>query len=304
MAFCSELSMETSHAVRARSLIVLGLICVGLIGCSKGEQASSAGGQVIAHVGSDVVTTQELDNEMRLENVPNERRKDPDLVRRVLGEIVTRKYLAQQAIAAKLDREPNVLLDILRSREQVLASEEVSRNVSAKVSATTKADVDKYIANNPSKFAERKVFSVDQVVIPLVSNLQAVLDATKPLNSLDEVESKLSEMGVPHNRSLGTLNTAELPDELAQSLKAKTAEMIDTDIYFVRSGQNGAFLKIRDQRANPIEGAQAEALARQLMRIDAIRSEAGMASFSANMEANYQGDYAGIMKPGGTPTKK
>ena len=34
-----------------------------------------------------------------------------------VGEIVVRKYLLQQAMTAKLDREPGVLLDLLRARE-------------------------------------------------------------------------------------------------------------------------------------------------------------------------------------------
>ena len=42
-----------------------------------------------------------------------------------------RKYLLQQALNAKLDREPSVLLDLLRARAQVLASGLFSRVVSS-----------------------------------------------------------------------------------------------------------------------------------------------------------------------------
>ena len=38
-----------------------------------------------------------------------------------LSRIIERKYLVQQARAAKLDREPTVHLDLLRSREQIFA---------------------------------------------------------------------------------------------------------------------------------------------------------------------------------------
>ena len=43
-----------------------------LTGCGKksGDQAAVAKGQVVAHVGDQVVTTQELENEFRLANVP------------------------------------------------------------------------------------------------------------------------------------------------------------------------------------------------------------------------------------------
>ena len=137
--------MFNENVFRARSLVVLAAVTALLAGCGKKNegQGSSSSGQVVARVGDQVVTIQELDTEFRWANVPTERRHDPEIVRKVLGDLVTRKYLVQQAVEAKLDREPTVLLDLLRAREQVLANAIVSRQVSARSSALTKADTDK-----------------------------------------------------------------------------------------------------------------------------------------------------------------
>ena len=62
--------------------------------------------------------------------MPAEKRKDPEIVKRILAEMVTRKYMVQKAIEAKLDREPTVLLDVLRSKEVVLANALTARGVS------------------------------------------------------------------------------------------------------------------------------------------------------------------------------
>jgi hypothetical protein len=122
--------------------IVIGCCGVLLAGCGKksGEQAAVSKGQVVAHVGDQVVTTQELENEFRLANVLPDRQKDPEVIRQVLRELVARKYLLQQALAAKLDREPGVLLDLLRTREQVLENAFLMRAVASK--APAKADVE------------------------------------------------------------------------------------------------------------------------------------------------------------------
>ena len=90
-----------------------------LAGCGKKQEAQAVVGQVIAHVGPDDITQQELDNELRLANVPADKRSD-QVVKGALTRIVERKYLVQQAVAAKLDREPTVHLDLLRGREQIL----------------------------------------------------------------------------------------------------------------------------------------------------------------------------------------
>src|SRR5579871_3896780 len=83
------------------ALALLGALA--LAGCGgKKEEKDVVTGQVIAHVGPDDVTQQELDNEMRLANVPPDHRKDDAVVKAALSRIVDRKYLVQQSIAAKL----------------------------------------------------------------------------------------------------------------------------------------------------------------------------------------------------------
>ena len=106
-----------------RAAAVIGVCGPALAGCGKNaDQGPLSKGQVVAHVGNEVVTTQELENEFRLANIPPDKQKDPATVKRVLNELVLRKYLQQQALNAKLDREPRVLLDLLRARSQVLAN--------------------------------------------------------------------------------------------------------------------------------------------------------------------------------------
>jgi len=277
-----------------RAAAVLGLCGILSAGCSKksGEQeAASSNSQVIARVGNEVVTVPEFENELRLLNIAPDKQKDQDVVKRVLGEMVTRKYLLSQAMNAKLDREPNVLLELLRAREQVLGNAYVARAVSAKLSAISKTDIEKYVANNPLKFANRKVMTVEQIAFPLGANPQAVIDATKNASSLEDVDQKLTAMGIPHNRSMGTLNSNDVPDELLNNMRAKKAD----DVFFVRSGQNGAFLKVKGEETQPLEGEAAFNTARQLMRNDLLKAETGIMQMSANMEAKYEGVYSKIM---------
>jgi EpsD family peptidyl-prolyl cis-trans isomerase len=223
--------------------------------------------------------------------VPVEKRKDPDVIKRVLSDLVTRKYMVQQALDAKLDREPTVLLDILRSKDLVLANALASRDASTKSSAISRADIDNYIAKNPLKFANRQMLSVEQISIPLSSASQALVDATREMKTLDEVDQKLTAMGVQHGRSAGSVSTGDLPPELLSLIEAKRAD----DIFFVRSGVNGVFFKVKGQEARPLEGEAAVDAARQYLRQDIIKSEVAMTSVSANLEAKYEGDYAGIM---------
>lgn len=269
--------------------IVLGMCALALVGCGKKGQGASSSGQVVAHVGDEVVTTQEFENELRLANVPPNRQKDPAVVKRILGELVLRKYLLQQALAAKLDREPSVLLELLRARTQVLATAYVSRAVNAR--PITEIDVDSYIAANPLKFANRQLLASEQIVFPIGSGSQAIIDDNKDAKSLDEVDQRLTIMGVPHNRAVGALDSSEIPEDFFRAIEAKKAD----SVFFTRSGPNGVFFIVKSEEARPLQGEAAANAARQFIRADRFKAETGMASVSANLEAKYEGEYATIM---------
>jgi EpsD family peptidyl-prolyl cis-trans isomerase len=270
-----------------RLIVILGFCAMSIGGCSKKEQAATKG-QVIAHVGNEVVTAPELENEFRLANVPPDRQKDPALVKQVLGDLVLRKYLLQQALDAKLDREPSVLLDLLRARTQVLATAYLSRAVGKPI---TQAETDKYIASNPLKFANRQLLKSEQIVFPIGPGSQAVINDSKDAKSLDEVDQRLTIMGVPHNRGMGALDSAEISEDFFRTIQAKKAD----DVFFVRSGANGVFFIVREEEPRPLQGEAAANAARQFIRADRSKAETGMASVSANLEAKYEGEYAAIM---------
>jgi len=296
------MSSRDGNSISALGTLIVVVCCAAaLAGCGKNGagQPKASKGQIVANVGSEVVTTQELENEFRAANIPADRQRDPELVKRVLGDLVARKYLLQQALNAKLDREPGVLLDILRSREQVLASASISRSVATKVAAISKADVDKYIAGNPEKFANRRLITAEQITFPIASASQAVAELSRDATSLDEVDQKLTAMAVPHGRSTGVLNSAELPDDLLKAIRVKG----EGEVLFIRSGANGVFLKLKGEETRPLEGEAAAGVARQLLRNDLLKAEAGMVAVTANLEAKYEGDYADIMR-GDTPSVK
>ena len=193
-----------------------------LAGCGKKQEGQAVVGQVIAHVGPDDVTQQELDNELRLANVPADKRSD-EVVKAALSRIVERKYLVQQALAAKLDREPTVHLDLLRAREQILAGAFVQRDLSAKMSSVSKNEIDSYIQGHPKQFDQRELFQIDQISFTSPKDVEALSAATKDFKSLDQVEAKLNEMNIKFSRGTATLDSATMPAEMLKVLDARKA---------------------------------------------------------------------------------
>jgi hypothetical protein len=68
-----------------------------------------------------------------------------------------------------------------------------------------------------------------------------------------------------------------------------------SDIFFIHSGPNGIFFKVKGQQSRPLQGEDAITVARQLLKMDLLKSEASLTAVAANLEAKYEGDYAKIM---------
>jgi len=261
-----------------------------LAGCGKKQEAQAVVGQVIAHVGPDDVTQQELDNELRLANVPADKRTD-EIVRAALTRIVERKYLVQQALAAKLDREPTVHLDLLRAREQILAGAFVQRDLSGKMSAVSKNEIDSYIQGHPKQFDQRELFQIDQISLATPKNVEALAAATKDFKSLDQVEAKLNEMNIKFSRGPATLDSATMPAEMLKVLDARKPD----DIYFIRSRGSASFFKVTSVDQKPLTGDEANGFARREVRVDIGRKDAEEISKAALADSKFEGNYAGIM---------
>jgi hypothetical protein len=152
------------------------------------------------------------------------------------------------------------------------------------------ADLDRYIAEHPSKFANRRIITAAQIVFPLGPKAQAVIDASREANSLDDIDQKLTMLTVPHNRSVGVFNTGDMTEDLLNLVQTKS-----DGVFFVRAGPNGVFFKVRGEEAQPLQGDAAVNAARQSLRADRLKAETGMASVSANLDAKYEGEYAAIM---------
>ncbi len=286
---------------RRRRIVAIGCAlaaAVLLSGCGKKQEAQAVVGQVIAHVGPDDVTQQELDNELRLAGVPADKRSDA-IVKAALGRVIERKYLVQQALAGKLDREPTVHLDLLRSREQILAGAFVQRDLSSKMSTISKNEIDSYIQGHPKQFDQRELFQIEQISFAPPQDVEALAAATKDDKSLDQIEAKLNEMNIKFSRGTATLDSATMPPEMLKALDGKKPD----DVFFIRSRGSASYFKVTAVDPKPMAAEDANEFAKREVRSEIGRKSAEDISQAALANAKYEGDYARIMStPAAAPT--
>jgi EpsD family peptidyl-prolyl cis-trans isomerase len=273
------------------ALAVAATAFAGLINLAE---AQSDDGRVIAHSGSFEVTQQELDAELRLANTQADQRADQAL-KVALTHVIARKYLAQRALAEKLDDQPAVRLDLQRARDQVLAAAYARDQLSAKTSAISKAEVDRYIHAHPDQFAQRQLFQIERISFAPQRDMHLISVAMKDFKTLGQVAAKLDELGVQFSRGRGTLNSTAIPAEMLRVLRARKPD----DVFFTQSKATANFFKVMSVDVRPLAGEDAAKFAVQRLTIDLAGRFTQQTVDAALATVKYEGDYARVMA---TPT--
>lgn len=285
-----------------RNKIVAGLMigtAVLLAGCGK-KGGEIEKGQVVATVDGQDVTVHELNAELQGANIPpnigTEQKKQ--LEQMALAQVVNRRILADIARERGLDKTPMFLLQEKRAEEQILV-QMLQRQMSSAVKAPASTEIADFIAQNPDLFAERKIFSIDQIQFEAPKDPQ-VLRKYQPLKTMDEVEAALKADGLQFKRAPATLDVATANPELVQQV----LKMPKDEIFIIPAGRVMVANRITDTKVQPLTGPQAQQLATGMIQQkkfqDLIKRDLEPKVKKAESEVKYQAGFAPPKKPDGS----
>jgi EpsD family peptidyl-prolyl cis-trans isomerase len=233
-------------------LIVVSLSCVVVSACHLGGllPAKAPTGQVAAVVDGHEVTLLELRAELAGVNLPNDKaRKTAEQA--ALRAVVTRKLIADAARKQGLDKTPDFALQKQRAEDALLA-QALQAKVVNETPAPTRDEALHFVEDHPNIFAERKIFTVDQIRMARPSD-PALVQALQPLNTLDEVEAFLKKSNIEYRRGTGVLDAVGADPRLIDAVVKLPA----TELFVIPSGDALLVNHISDTRIEPFIGEPA-----------------------------------------------
>ena len=192
-----------------RIVFAIVLACI-LSSCEKKPE-----GQTLAIVNNEEITAADLNGELAsMTNVgPN---PGKEARAQALDRLINRRLLAQQARAEGLDKTPEFLNQVRRGTEDLLINMLVSRQTKTQ-QVPTAADIAKFEAARPGTFANREIWTLQQIIYPLPKDptVTAKIAAAK---SLDEVAQALTAGGIQFTRATKQFDSAMLPADIYNQL--------------------------------------------------------------------------------------
>ncbi len=245
-----------------------------------------AEGQVVAVVNGEEITLNELNAEIADLNLPANADKQAARAQ-ILQKLVDRRLLAQAAKEAGIDRDPTYISQERRMDEQLLVSM-YGKKAMDTVPVPTTAEVDKFIASNPTMFAGRTRYALNQIQFDVPANPER-LKSLESTHTLEQVGARLTEMGIKFQQGKGSLDSAAVPPALMNRITALPAG----EPFILPNNGKVVVSVITDTQKVDVPQDAARAMALQTIRAQSLNKIGGdrLKEAKAKAKIEYQEGY-------------
>jgi len=239
----------TASNTRFTLTLLVATLVMGLSACGK-KLAS----QVAAQVDSEEISVQQIKQVLSQTNTADTTPEATQAINReVLEKLIDQQLAVDRAIENKLHRSPEVLAQIEAARREILARAYMQQ-VAGALPKPTAEEIRKYYVENPQLFSERRIFNVQEIVVPLAidiaDQLRSFASAAHPIES---ASAWLKTEGIKFGSSSATRAAEQIPMELL----AQIHTLKDGQSIVLTTPQTITLLRVVSSQRSPVDEATA-----------------------------------------------
>lgn len=302
-----ESSAVPSRDARVRASLLVGALVItfGVAACGGDGGSSSAkkATQVVAKVNDDELSVHQINFVLqRTPGIPPERAAEAR--KEVLERLIDQELAVQRAKESKLDREAEIMQRLEAARREVLARAYMER-IAAQVPKPDTNEIAKFFADNPVLFAERRIWRLNEIVLPgQPPGWGGLAKQLAPVKTAAEAADLLRRAGID---SAVATNVARGSEGIPLEVLPKFSKLKDGELAIFQSGPQIIIAEIRSSQAAPLDAKQAGPAIEQFImnrrRTEAAQAEMKRLRGMAKIE--YKGDFAeGAPQPAPRPAPK
>ncbi|MEO6824259.1 MAG: EpsD family peptidyl-prolyl cis-trans isomerase [Nitrosospira sp.] len=189
-------------------------LALGLAACDK--EAKKPASQIAAKVNSGEISVHQINYILSRTNAGAATPETvPKIRREILDRLVDQELAVEQAVEKKLDRSPDVLMAIENARREILARAYVDQ-LTAALDKPSVEEAKKYYAEHPQLFAERRIYNIQEIVLPVTNSgiadqLRELVDGGK---SMEDIATWLKGKDIKFAAGGATRSAEQIPLEL------------------------------------------------------------------------------------------
>lgn len=198
------------------------MLCATLLITACGEKKESAPvkseSQVVAKVNGDEILIHQVNFQLGRMGPLNEA-QGKEAAKQIIQKLVEQQLLKRQAIEAKLDRDPNVLLAIESAKDAIL-SQAYLEQLLQKANKPSATEIDTFYSSHPELFSDRRVFRLQEIVIDVNKEKFAEVEASlKAIKGINNIATWLKDNNYVFSVNSNVKPAEQLPLELLKKLQ-------------------------------------------------------------------------------------
>jgi EpsD family peptidyl-prolyl cis-trans isomerase len=281
--------MTASNTRFALTLLAAALV-LSLSACGKKDDKKVLA-PFAAKVDSEEISVQQINQIISQTNTAGATPEATQAINReVLEKLIDQQLAVDRAIENKLHLSPEVMAQVEAARREILARAYM-RQVADALPKPTAEDIQAYYVEHPELFSERRIFNVQEIVVPAAENvaeqLRGFAAAGQPI---ENAAAWLKGKGIKFGDTSATRAAEQIPLELLAQIHA----VKDGHSVVIATDQTVTLLRVASSQRSPVEKAAA------LPRIEKflINQRAGevvaanLKQLRANAKITYGGTFA------------
>ena len=227
-------------------------LVVTLSGCSKPSQSGAT--QVAAKVGSEEISVHQVNQVLRSVNAADAPQDEMQKIKQgILEKLIDQELAVEQATAAKLHRSPEVVTQVEAARREILVRAYMQQVASGQPKPGAQ-EISQYYNEHPELFAQRRVYTVQEVIVPTAAGIETQLRRfAAGERSVEDASAWLQAQNVKFNAGGATRAAEQIPlDLLAQMHTLKDGQSV-----VLPSRQTVTLLRIVSAQSAPLSAADA-----------------------------------------------
>jgi EpsD family peptidyl-prolyl cis-trans isomerase len=279
-------------------IVLIPFVAVGVVGCGSNDaEKQKPATQIAAKVNSGEISVHQLN--YVLTRTPGAGAATPETApkirREVLDRLVDQELAVEKAIEQKLDRSPEVLLALENARREILARAYVEQITTAAPKPTIE-EAKKYYAENPPLFAERRIYNIQEIVLPATDGISVELRGMAEAGkTMEEIASWLKGKGIKFAAGGATRSAEQIPLELLPKIHPLKAGQS----LILEGPQTVTVMRLAGAQSSPVSEEAALPRIQQFLgnQRAAEMAKQEFSALKANAKITYMGEFASADAP-------
>jgi len=239
--------------IKLLPLATLALACVlALPACSKDEAKPAT--QVAAKVNKQEISVHQINYVLSKSGANAQTPEQTNALRKAaLERLIDQQVLVEEATEKKIDRQPDVVMAIELAKREVIARA-LLEQMAAAAPKPSEDEAKAYYKANPALFSERRVFSVQELIVPVAAGAGTqIKDMVAANKTIEDIAGYLKSRNIQFGGGAAQRTAEQIPLEILPRIHA----LKDGQSTVIETPQALTVVRVVQSQSQPVTEAQA-----------------------------------------------